>query len=200
MPRYRRDTTTAARRLGSTGRYFKYGAYNWRDPFPEIMGTVPEKRIYARLVLMNIPFEYQSSLRVNIAAISLVKDYRPDFILPDQKVVIEVQGSYWHSSAEAIEADSYKYALYEMMGYKVLTWWDYEIETDVDALIMRDLGLYIAKGYKKGGRVIDPKRQKEIDDLKGLRTMNARKRKPYRTFIGTGRKKLRKVKSSYGTR
>ena len=198
MPRYKSKITTAERRRESSRK--KY-ARNWKgfvDPFPEVLGSMPEKIVYARLTLMQIPFMFQSTFNVSIPEIALNKDYRPDFILPDAKIIIEVQGSYWHSKPEQIEADSYKYALYQVMGYKVLIWWDYEIETNLDALLRRDLNTW---EYRRGGRIIDPKRQVERDDLAGLRTLNTKyKRKPYRTFIGTSKRKVRKVKSSYATR
>lgn len=196
MPRYRKGFTSAERRREASKKRY---ARNWRgfvDPYPEVLGTMPEKIVYARLTLMRIPFMFQSTLRVDIPIIGLVKDYRPDFILPDAKTVIEVQGSYWHSMPTAIEADSYKYALYQAMGYKVLIWWDYEIETNLDALFRRDLNLW---EFARGGRIVDPNKQKYIDDLKGLRSLNTKyKRKPYRTFIGSSKKTVRKVKSSYG--
>lgn len=197
MPKYRKRITTAKRRSETYNRWYDRGDYNWFDPFPEILGTSIEKRVFARLTLMQIPFEFQSTLMIDIPEIALLKEYRPDFILPDAKIVIEIQGSYWHSSPAAIEADSYKYALYTAMGYRVLTWWDYEILSNLDALFARDLNVWT---YRRGGRIIDPARQKVVDDLKGLRTMNARKRKPYRTFTGASKKASRKVKSSYATR
>jgi hypothetical protein len=198
VPRYKTTTTTAERRNESSRKRYARNHTGFTDPYPEVQGSVPEKIVYARLLLMQIPFQFQTFFTVNIPEINLVKDYRPDFILPTAKIIIEVQGSYWHSSKEAIESDSYKYALYTAMGYKVLIWWDYEIETNLDALFRRDLNTWT---LPRGGRIIDPKKQSTRDDLKGLRTLNTKyKRKPYRTFIGTSKKGVRKVKSSYGVR
>lgn len=198
MARYKRSRTTAENRSETSRRRFARNHTGFVDPFPEVGGTLPEKIVYARLTLMRIPFMVQTLFNVNIPDIQINKDYRPDFILPDAKIIIEVQGSYWHSQPGAIESDSYKYALYTAMGYKVLIWWDYEIESNLDALFRRDLNIW---NYRRGGRIIDPKRQVYRDDLKGLRTMNTKyKRKDYKKYVGAGKKSVRKVKSSYATR
>lgn len=198
MPRYKTTRTTAERRRETSRKRYARNHTGFVDPYPEVLGSVPEKIVYARLTLMRIPFMTQSMFTVNIPEISLVKDYRPDFILPDAKIIIEVQGSYWHTLPGALESDSYKYALFTAMGYKVLIWWDYEIETDLDALFRRDLNVW---NFRRGGRIIDPKRQSDRDDLAGLRTMNSKyKSKPYRKFVGSSKKAVRKVKSSYAVR
>ena len=198
MPRYKTIRTTAKRRKETVNKRYARNYKNFVDPYPEILGTMPEKMVYARLILMQIPFMFQSTFNVAIPEINLDKDYRPDFILPSAKIIIEIQGSYWHSKPESIESDSYKYALYTIMGYKVLIWWDYEIETNLDALFKRDLNVWT---LPRGGRIIDPQRQVIRDDLKGLRTLNSKyKSKPYTKFIGTSKKRIRKVKSSYATK
>jgi G:T-mismatch repair DNA endonuclease (very short patch repair protein) len=198
MPRYKLKKTTLERKKESSTKRYARNYKGFIDYYTEIFGTKPEKMVYAKLLIAQIPFEFQSTLKVAIPEIDLFKDYRPDFILPSAKIIIEVQGSYWHSKSEAIESDSYKYALFTAMGYKVLIWWDYEIETNLDALFDRDLKNWT---FARGGRIIDPDRQVIRDDLKGLRTLNSKyKRKPYRTFIGAGKKQVRKAKRSYATR
>lgn len=198
MPRYKTKRTTAERRRESSRKRYARNHQGYFDVTPNVLGSLPEKIVYNRLILMQIPFMFQSTFNVSIPEINLNKDYRPDFILPDAKIIIEVQGSYWHSKPAQIEADSYKYALYQTMGYKVLIWWDYEIETFLDGLFDRDLKNWT---FRRGGRIIDPKRQVIRDDLAGLRTLNTKyKRKPYRTFIGASKRNVRKSKRSYATR
>lgn len=192
MPRYvdkvRRPQTAAERRERANRRPF----YNrdWVDPFPTVMGTRPEKIVYAQLMMRGINFYFQSMLLVNLPLLRISKEYRPDFILPDLKIVIEVQGVYFHSKPESIESDAYKQALYNMMGYKVLAWWDYEIEENVVDLFVKEPKLAHLLG--KGGRIIT-KKDKQIDDLKGLRTTNRRrfrmKSPTYRKTAGRKRRK-----------
>jgi len=201
MPRYKVLRTTAEKRLETSNKRRLYNRFEWQDPFPEIHGTSIEKMIYARLILMGVNFIYQGNLTVAIPELNIFKDYRPDFMLPDVKIVIDPFGSYWHSSPQAVEADSYKFALFQAMGWKVVVWWDYDIETNLDALFasVPELNRYTAPRVMYKGTNL-PRNVNQVDDLKGLRTMNSRKRKPYRTFIGASKKSSRKVKSSYATR
>lgn len=168
---------------------------DWQDPYPTILGTRPEKMIYAALMLRGINFYFQSMLLVNLPAIQISKEYRPDFILPDQKIIIEVQGVYFHSKPETIESDAYKQALYNMLGYKVLTWWDYDIERNVWDLIASEP--LIASIQASGGRITTAN-DKIIDDLKGLRTTNARRFRGKSARIKVSSKRRRKAQYSYG--
>lgn len=195
MPRLRKGRTTRERRSATRDRYYIHGTREWQDPYPDVQGTVPEKMVFARLMLMQIPFYFQNEIDVKIPIANIYKKYRPDFVLPHAKIIIEVQGSYWHSKPEAIKSDAYKYALYETVGYKVYAWWDYEIERNLDALIAKTPVLNNWK-FARGGRIVTS-RTKKIDDLKGLRTLNARKRKPSSRFVGTSKRGVRKARSGY---
>lgn len=196
VDRVRRPLTSAERRERSRRRRVVSGA--WVDPFPTIMGTRPEKIVYAQLMYRGINFYFQSMLLVNLPLLKISKEYRPDFILPDQKIIIEVQGIYFHSKPDTIESDAYKQALYNLMGYKVLAWWDYEIEENVIDLFIKEPLLANLTG--RGGR-IKTKHDKSIDDLKGLRTTNRRRfRAPTPRVISNKIYRRRKALSSYATR
>jgi len=58
------------------------------DPFPGIPGTLPEKMVFAKLIEKGFYFQFQSYYRANISEINFSKDYRPDFLLPHEKVII----------------------------------------------------------------------------------------------------------------
>lgn len=145
----------------------------WVDPFPNVLGTVPEKMVYAQLIWRRIPFQFQTWFRVQIPLAGFDDWYRPDFILPDRKIIIEIQGAYWHSQPEQVEKDAFKYALYQSLGYKVLTWWDYEIYNNLPLLFAQDASLGWTGG-KRGGRIIT-EHQEIIDDAKGIRTTNTKR-------------------------
>lgn len=203
MPRLKRTITTAERRLESSKRYYQKGVYDWVDPFPLVFGTLPEKMVYAMLTYAGIPFYYLNDISFFAPEIDFFKEYQADFIIPSVKVIIEVQGAYWHSKPAAIEADSFKMSVYESFGYKAYAWWDYDIESNL-AELMGQAGILLTAPRLKlaGGQSAEltPMKRTKTDTSKGIRTMNARKKKPYRTFVGTGRRKVRKVQSSYGTR
>lgn len=202
MPRLKKTISTVKRRTDTANKYRRPGAFAWQDPFPEIHGTLPEKMVYAALTQAGIPFYFLNDVSFNIPEMEFFKEYQVDFLIPSINAIIEVQGSYWHSKPEAIESDSFKLAVYETLGYKVLVWWDYEIYTNLPGLLVGN-GILLAapRTTAQQGRSTEltPIKRTKIDTSKGIRTMNSRRRKPYRIFIGTTRRKVRKASSSYVT-
>src|SRR3990167_9200446 len=55
---------------------------------------------------------------------------RPDFVLLDYHIIIEVAGAYWHSREGAWERDAQRAAWYMVMGFSVRIIPDYEILQD----------------------------------------------------------------------
>ena len=151
----------------------------WIDPYPEIPGTKPEKMVYAELMRRGIPFHFQEWFHI-VSDIYIIEGdswYKPDFIIPELKMIIEVQGAYWHTKPDQIEKDSYKYALYEqVMGYKVVLWWDYDIEARLQSLFEGEPGLYF-----RGKPIVPVKRsdQQEYADGKAKNGARLSRRKPW---------------------
>ena len=142
------------------------------DPYPHIMGTLPEKKVYAYLMQNGIAFNYQTYLHTVIPEIGFDKWYRPDFIIPSLKIIIEVQGAYWHSTPEAQKDDAFKQAIFEYLGWKVLTWWDYEIEyKSVAELATEDPRLAYYTGKRVGEVITEHKEYR--DDSAGIRKVNS---------------------------
>lgn len=193
MPRLRKRTVTAEKRLETSNKYYKRNIFTWVDPFPEVHGTKPEKMVYAALTYANIRFYFLNDVTFSDPAIDFFKEYQADFVLPDIKAIIEVQGAFWHSKPKTVEADAFKMAVYESFGYKVYAWWDYEIFSDLSSLLTT-LGVvptFLVTGGHSGE--LTPIKRTKIDSSKGIRTLNAKRRKYYLQFIGTSRRKLRKV-------
>lgn len=193
--RRRTPLTTLERRQRSVKqRVVRAGV--WLDPFPGILGTLPEKMVYAELSRRQIPFIFQSWFNAVISVVDFNRWYRPDFIIPDAKIIIEVQGFYWHSQPDVIENDAFKYAVYEQLGYTVISWWDFDIYSRIHALFAAEPRLLALSGT--GGRVFTG--NEEIrDDSAGIKTLNRLrtdygKRQPkYRT-----RRNRKKGGYSYG--
>lgn len=144
----------------------------WVDPFPSVQGTLPEKMVYAELSRRGIAFAFQNEVPFVIPEIDFSKDYRPDIIIPALKIIIEVQGSFWHSKPEAIDADAYKFAVYEMTGWRVLVWWDYDIMSRLLELFAEEPAFYYrtqAEGYNAE---FEYTKKINRDDSKGIVTMN----------------------------
>lgn len=177
------------------------GYKRWIDPFPTVRGTLPEKMVYAALTARGIRFAYANKFQFNNADVDFFQQYTPDFMLPDLKIIIEVQGLYWHTKVATQEADAFKLAVYEMFGYRPLAWWDYEIEADVNALFARDIPGYVVKQQASTEYMATSKFNR--DDSAGVKTMNRRRglRLAYRKKpIGVKTKKKKYTKYSIGVK
>ena len=200
MPRRILGTVNATRRARNADRYYQKNTFNWVDAFPEIHGTAPEKMVYQALTTLGIPFYFLNDIEFALPEIEFFKKYQADFIIPSIKMIIEVQGAYWHSKPAAIESDAFKMAVYESFGYKAVAWWDYDITTRLDQLISSEPSLLaIASNpprvqYGKSTE-LTPMARTKIDTSKGIRTMNARKQIAMSGKVG--KRKLRKGLNSY---
>lgn len=171
MPRYKNYTsqTIAPRAYRVRG----YAAFN--DPFPFIHGTLPEKMVYAELSKRGFRFYFLNDLRFEIPDLELVKEFQADFMLPDQRIIIEVNGAFWHTKPGTIEADAFKYSMYEIAGYKVLAWWDFDILYNLNKLFNDEpllRGTYI---HSSASGELTPIKRTKIDTSKGIRTLNRKR-------------------------
>jgi hypothetical protein len=198
MPRYI-QSPSADRRKATRDGYYTRNVFTWTDPFPEVHGTVPEKMVYAELTRMGIPFLFLNDQTFTIPEIDFSKEYQADFIIPSLRIIIEVQGAYWHSKPETLEADAFKLAVYESTGYKPFAWWDYDIIDDVRALFFSVPELVAAmrpQGISRSAELPVQSRKKQ-DTSKGIRTLNARRFR--QKELTTGRRNVRKATGFYAT-
>lgn len=143
----------------------------WVDPYPWVMGTFPEKLVFAWLADRGIPFTFQATFPDYPGTLT-VEEFRPDFRLDQFKVIIEVQGEYWHSLPAQAEQDVYKFSIYKLSGWTVYWFWESDILADLASLM---LGVDELRGYV-GHEAWTWEQRK--DDLAALRTMNAKSRRP----------------------
>jgi very-short-patch-repair endonuclease len=177
MPRYvkRRQRLSTKIRAERANR-FRIRKPHFIDPYPWVHGTLPEKMVYAELSRRAIPFLFLNDIRFQIKEISFDKTYQADFVLPNQKIIIEVNGAYWHSMEKTIEADAFKYAVYQMKGYTVLAWWDYDILERLQQLFAENPALGgKAPSNERGSSELPVKSRKKPDTSGGIRTMNRRR-------------------------
>lgn len=197
MPRYalKKTKVSTKDKIARAKRYRVWGFKNWIDPFPAVIGTLPEKIVYAALSYRSIPFWFQDEVTFAIPELSLRKDYRPDFVLPGLHLIIEVQGAYWHTKPAQVDADAYKDAVYEQAGWRVLNWWDFDIIYNVNLLFQADPQLS-SYGANKGDKSTETTNGRKIIrvDSKGIVTLN-RKRAARLSY----RKAPPKLKSKYKT-
>ena len=170
-------TADTARRIETANRNQQLKNSQWVDLFPEIHGTVPEKMVYAELTRLGIPFLFLNDIRFQIPEIEFDKWYQADFVIPDLKLIIEVQGAYWHSMSKTIEEDAYKFAVYQVTGWKALAWWDYDILDHLQDLVAAEPLLMAAArpGIRNKSMELPVQRRTKIDTSKGIRTVNSRR-------------------------
>lgn len=106
----------------------------WADYFPWAPGTVPEKMIFAELARRQVTFFF-GAFWGDSPFTTKVERLRPDFLLPEYRIIIEIFGTYWHTQAGSLERDAKRTLQYEAAGYKVYGLWDWEIYADPSAAI-----------------------------------------------------------------
>lgn len=97
----------------------------WVDPNWFINGSEPEKRVLAELVRRGIYFQHVP--QTNTLGGMVDPTWEADFLFPQFKIWLEVNGVYFHTKPGQIEADALRYAKIEAAGWRLLVWWDYDI-------------------------------------------------------------------------
>lgn len=121
MPRFfkRRERKPLAERR------FKVYSPWWIDPNWFLLGSEPEKMVMAELQKRGVFFIFRAQ-RNDLGGF-VDPTWEADFLLPQHKIWLEVQGSYFHSLPGQIEKDSYRYAAIQMAGWKPHFLWEFDI-------------------------------------------------------------------------
>ena len=96
------------------------------DYYPDVEGTLPEKMLFNELAKRRIQFYYNQYFG-DLPFTSKAEHYRPDFILPDYNIILNVNGIYWHSQPGKFELDYVQASLFEAAGWKFVVLTDQEI-------------------------------------------------------------------------
>jgi len=110
------------RRTRRQGRgQFRLHKPRWIDPYPGIPGTEPEKRVFAALIQRKIYFIYQGQVpefeKGSPMYFLAPPNYKPDFVLPEYRLVIDPFSPFHHSFPLAAKRDAQKIARYAAAGY-----------------------------------------------------------------------------------
>ena len=109
------------------------------DPYFWILGSSIEKMVMAELARRGVFFIFQS--QTNDLGGLVDPTWEADFLLPQHKIWIEVQGSYFHSLEGQLEKDSFRYAVIEMAGWKPVFLWEFDIRTRLPE-ILDEIGVF----------------------------------------------------------
>lgn len=99
---------------------FRLHKPEWVDPYPSIPGTQPEKMIFEALVMRHIYFIFQGPLPELERGKYVTLDdpaFKPDFVLPEYRLIIDPFSPFHHSLPEGAERDARKRAIYRAFGY-----------------------------------------------------------------------------------
>lgn len=101
-------------------------------------------------------------------------DWEADFLLPQYKIWLEIQGAYFHTLPDQIRHDALRFAMIEAAGWRPIFWWEWDIRTRLNDLMDRVPEFYRVKPMLQKGRTTPGLPFYEggtgIDRLAGLRT------------------------------
>jgi hypothetical protein len=166
----------------------------WIDPYAWIQGSSIEKMVMAEFARRGIYFEH--TIQQNPLpwfpwmVTSKIKpaNWEPDFLLPQYKIWIEIQGGYFHTLPGKMEDDALRMAYIDAVGWKPIAWWEDDIRTRLQELMDAVPQFYmINRGKEQAAQDKYPNTYGlpfyegggTIDHLKGLRTaLRGRARPP----------------------
>ena len=122
------------------------------NPYPWMPST--DARVYLELTRRQIPFSYRYFNFVDPYIQQLLPGWAPEFTLRDFKIVILVKGTFFGNIPGVLIKDVLAQVILEQAGWKVLTWWEYDIVTNIDALFQKEPAL--ANPPKHGGQYTNP--------------------------------------------
>jgi len=113
-------------------------AYNreFFNPYPQLPST--DVRVWLELTHRRIPFSYRWFNFDNPYIRQLLPGWAPEFTLRDLKVVILVYGTFFGQIPGVLQQDILAKVILEQAGWKVLTWWEYDIESRLDDLFNQE--------------------------------------------------------------
>lgn len=101
--------------------------------------------VKGKTYIEQIVAEYLDNLNVVYDFNKTLGNYRPDFKISGKKMIIEVQGDYWHCNPKLysdgpkdeiqirhVVQDYYKRCYFESRGYEIIYIWEHDIENDIE--------------------------------------------------------------------
>lgn len=169
----------------------------WIDPFPWIQGSSVEKMVMAELVRRNIYFQHTPQ-KNNLGGF-VDPTWEADFLLPQYRIWLEVQGGYFHTLPGAVERDALRFVMIEAAGWKPIYWWEDDIRTRLQDLFNAVPEFYLvnrelnAKTYQRTPGLTFFEGGDGVDHLAGLRkALSNRARPPQNLRVRRRRKRRRK--------
>lgn len=124
------------------------------DNFPDVIGTMPEKLVFNWLAARHINFYFTPYFGDIPFTQDVHERYRPDFILPDYNIILEVIGTYWHSRLGSYEHDYTRAGLLEASGWHLITIFDLDVVQDVESSIVEAVPILLNPPITGTARIV----------------------------------------------
>lgn len=188
----------------------RFYAPKWVDPYFFIQGSSIEKMVMAELVRRGIYFEHTPQtnplpwMEWMYEPGRDPKKWEPDFLFPQYKIWLEIQGSYFHTLPGAVEADALRFAYIESVGWRPMAWWEEDIRARLQDLFNAVPEFYMVD-LERNASLINSRLSEQdkalglkfheggdgVDHLKGLRTALRRRGRPPQNIKKRYQKKRR---------
>ena len=76
---------------------------------------------------------------------------KADFLFPQYRIWLEVQGAYFHTLPGAVEHDALRFALIESTGWKPIYWWEDDIRSRLQEIMNEVPEFYTVEAAKNVG-------------------------------------------------
>ena len=156
------------------------------DPMWFIQGSSIEKMVIAEFIRRGVWFEHtpqQQSIGNGVPP-----GWEADFLLPQYKIWLEIQGAYFHTLPNQIETDALRFATIQAAGWRPIFWWEWDIRTRLNELMDAVPEFYrveakLQRGHKTSTDLPFYEGGVGIDHLAGLRTALRRRAHPSQLLL-----------------
>lgn len=112
----------------------------WVDPYWFIQGSSIEKMVMTEFIRRGIWFEHTPQTNPlpwfgwMASDAKNPRQWEPDFLLPQYKIWIEIQGAYFHTLPGQMETDALRFSWIDAVGWKPIAWWEDDIRNRLQDL------------------------------------------------------------------
>lgn len=113
---------------------------HWVDPISWIQGSSIEKMVMAEFIRRGIYFEHTPQTNplpwLDWMFIGQNPEkWEADFLLPQYKIWVEVQGAYFHTLPGQVETDALRFTYIQLAGWRPIFWWEDDIRVRLNDLM-----------------------------------------------------------------
>ena len=169
----------------------------WIDPFLGMQGSSIEKMVMAEMARRGIYFQHSTTQ--NTIGHGVDPAWKADFLFPQYKIWMEIQGAYFHTLPGAVERDALRFAIVQAAGWRPIFWWEDDIRNRLVEIADAVPEFYRVSAAKNKPNKSLPRTKgygfyegAAPDTLKGLRSALSGRARPPQKLVKKLRKKRKK--------